>query len=77
MNKRGTGPVGVVFLYLFFMVNYFVWMGGWLNDICKSAVQTASLSGVEAFLLSNFGLIVVIGCSLGMMAYLYFVGGTA
>jgi len=75
MNKKGVGPVGIVFLYLFFMVNYFVWMGGWLNDICKSAVDSNSLTGIEAFLLSNFGLIVLICCTLGMMAYLYFTGG--
>ena len=72
MNKKAqTGPLAMIFLMMVFIINWFVWLGTWLNVVGKNAVETGNLTGVEAFFFSNLNIIVLLGVIFGTMAFMY------
>lgn len=72
MNKKGVGPIGAVFLFLVFLVIWFVWLGGWVNDVGTIMVTQNNLVGIEAFFFSNLNFMILICMALGMMGWMYF-----
>jgi hypothetical protein len=69
MDNKGITPVGALFSFMIFIVIWFVWLGGWLNQVGEIAVQTAGLTGIEAFAMFNLNFIIFICLILGMMAW--------
>jgi membrane associated rhomboid family serine protease len=67
-----TGIVATIFLYIFFVINWFMWIGNWINEVASRAIVDGSLTGVEAFFYSNVNFIVFIGITLGAMGFMYF-----
>lgn len=75
MNKKGVGIVGIIFLFIIFIILFFAGIGKFTNEIGHSAVQENNITGAEAYLLDNFAFIIIICMFLGMLAFMYFVGG--
>lgn len=72
MNKKGqVGVVGAIFIFLVFLLNWFIWLGGFLADVGTNVVVSNSLTGIEAFFFSNLNLVVLLGMILGMMGWMY------
>jgi len=70
MKKKGqAGPIGGIILFLFFIIIWFVWLGGWVNEVGDTMVTTNDLTGIVAFFYSNINLIIMIGLVLGMMSF--------
>ena len=73
MNKKANvGIVGAIILFAFFIINWFMWLGGWIATVGKDAVTSNGLTGLEAFAFSNLNFIVLICLILGMMGFMYF-----
>lgn len=74
-NRKGqVGPVGAIILFMFFLVNYFVWLSSWLNTVGLEYVKATSATGFEAFFYSNLNLWVVLIMILGCLGWAYFGG---
>jgi hypothetical protein len=71
-NKRGTGPIGAILLFLFFIIIWFVWLGGFVAQVGQDMVVSNNLSGAEAFFIANLNVWIMISIILGTMAYMYF-----
>jgi len=72
----GVGIIGAIFLFIFFIIMWFVWIGGFMAQIGQGAIDAGNLSGIEAFFYANLNLVVFICLLLGMMGWAYF-GGAA
>jgi len=77
MNNSGqmVGPVGAIILFLIFIINWFVWLGSWINIVGDTMVTTNSLTGVEAFFFANLNFFIMICIFLGMLGFMYFARG--
>ena len=75
MNKKALGPVGALVLFGIFLLIWFLWLGGFVNQMGTSAMQLDNATGLEAFLLSNLNLAVFICMLLGISAWMYFTNG--
>lgn len=76
MNKKANvGPIGAIFLFMVFLVNWFIWLSTWLSTVGQLAVQSASLTGLEAFILLNLNFVVFICMLLGMLGFFYLSSG--
>ena len=72
MNKKSqAGPLGATILYLIFLLNWFLWLGNFINSMGAQAVEVNNMVGIEAFAFSNLNIVVLIGMTLGMMAFIY------
>jgi len=67
-----NGPIGAILLFIVFIINWFVWLGGWINQIGLMAVEENGLIGIEAFFYNNLNFMVLIGVILGTMGFMYF-----
>lgn len=75
MNKTAqAGPVGFIFFVIFFLILWFVWIGGWLSEVGQTAIIQNGLTGIEAFFYANLNLWVGLALVLGIMGYMYFLG---
>jgi hypothetical protein len=76
MNKKAQGgPIAFILLIMVFNILWFVWLGGFISDVGAQAISTNSLTGVEAFFYANLNMVIFIAEILGIMGYLYFIGG--
>ena len=76
MNKKGmVGPVGAIFLFIFFLIIWFVWLGSWVNTVGQMAITEGGATGVEAFFYANLNVFIFIAMILGVMGFIYFGGG--
>lgn len=75
-DKKGIGPIGAIMLFTVFVVMWFMWLGGWVADVGATAVAENGLTGIEAFAFENINLCIMIFMILGMMAWMYFGGGS-
>ncbi len=66
-----SGPIGAILLFLVFILNWFIWLGGWLSDVGQLAVTTNNLSGIEAFALMNLNFTVMIIMIMALSGYMY------
>lgn len=75
MSKHGqVGAIGLIFIDIFFIINWGLWMGSWLSTVGDQAISSTGVTGVEAFVFGNLNLIVFI--ALLLMNLIYFtVGG--
>jgi hypothetical protein len=74
-KKANVGPVGAVLLFIFFIINWFIWLGKWITEIGQLAITSGNLSGIEAFFFANLNFFVFICLLLGVMGFIYFGGG--
>lgn len=74
LNKRGLGPIGVVFIVILFIIMWFVWLGNWISDVGVSTVETNNLTGFEAFLFMNLNIIILVCLFMFIMGFMYFAG---
>jgi hypothetical protein len=73
LTKKGqTGMIGAVFLFIFFIIIWFIWLGGWVATIGHTVVIENNLSGIEGFFYDNLNLIILICLFLGVMGFMYF-----
>jgi len=77
MNRKAqeTGPLAYIILLLVFVLMWFLWLGGFVNDMGEYAINSAGYTGIEAFFYSNMNIFIFIGLIIGTMAYLYLRGG--
>lgn len=75
MNKRGVGVIGAVMLFIVFIVIWFVWLGGWVNEVGAAVIAEDGLVGIEAFFYSNLNFMILICMILGMIAWTYLGSG--
>jgi len=71
-KKAQVGPIGAIFLFIVFIVIWFVWLGGWINQLMYSVVAANNFTGIEAFFLLNFNLVIATCLILSMLAWGYF-----
>ena len=74
MNKlaQGYGLFGYFFSLLFFIVVWFVWLGGWINDVGNYMIQQNALTGIEAMICANLNLVLMIVIFISIVGYQYF-----
>ena len=72
MNKRGTGPIGFIILEIFFVINWALWLGTFINSTMQTIISTNSLTGLEAFLFANMNLWIFIILVIGNVAFFTF-----
>lgn len=75
LNKKGSGLIGAIFLFIFFLIMWFIWLGKWLADIGQQAVTENGLTGLNAFFYSNLNFIILIIMCLAMIGWTYFGAG--
>lgn len=73
-NKRGVGQIGAILLFIFFLINWFIWLSAWVNTVGEDMVVTNGLTGIEAFLFSNLNFVIFICMILGMLGFMYLGG---
>jgi len=73
MNKKAVGPIGAIFLLIFFNIVWFVWLGGWVNEAGQIAISNGA-SGLETFFYTYLNFFIFIAQILGIMAFIYFGG---
>lgn len=71
-NKKGVGMVGMIFLFLFFVIIWFAWLSQWINTAGQYMIETNDLGGIEAFFYANLNLWVLIAVILGLIGFMYF-----
>lgn len=75
MNKKGeVGPIGAILLFIFFLINWFIWLGSWINQAGQLAIAQNGYTGVEAFFYANLNFMIFIIMILGIMGWIYFGG---
>ena len=74
MNKKATGPIGAIILFLVFLVIWLIWLGGWLNQVGNIAIENSGATGIEAFFYANLNFVVLIIMILGIMGFIYLGG---
>jgi hypothetical protein len=74
MNKKGQSIITIFFWVVVFFIVFAMFFGKWINDVGKSAVVNNSLTGFEAFVLSNLNVVIIIGVLIFILVYVY-VGG--
>lgn len=73
-DKKGTGPIGAIMLFIMFIIVYFVWLSSWLSEVGTYYITTTGAVGVEAFFYANLNLWVIIIMLLGCLGWAYFGG---
>ena len=71
-KKANVGAIGGILLFIFFLINWFIWLGKWVGDVGKYMVVTNQLVGVEAFFFYNLNFVIFICMILGVMGMMYF-----
>ena len=73
MNKKGqAGLFGYFFSLLFFIIVWFVWLGGWLNTVGNMMIENGQLTGIEALICANLNLVLMIVIFIGIVGFQYF-----
>lgn len=73
MNKKAQlGYIGTIILFIFFVLNWFLWLGSWINTVGEIYITTNGAVGFEAFFFSNLNFVVFISMILGMLGFMYF-----
>jgi hypothetical protein len=67
-----VGPIGAILLFIFFLINWFIWLGAKVNQIGLDMVTSNNLTGVEAFFYTNLNFTILICMVLGLLGYTYF-----
>ena len=76
MDRNGqVGIIGVVFLFVVFLILWFVWLGGYVAEMGHSVVVSYGITGIEAFFFENLNIFIMIAAALGVLAFMYFGGG--
>lgn len=73
MNKKAqTGPIGMIFLVILFLINWFIWLADFIKDVGQDAITKNNITGVEAFFFSNLNFIIFLTVILSILAWGYF-----
>lgn len=77
INKKAqTGIIWFIFAFMLFIVIWFVWLGGWLNQVGQLAIDSGGLTGLEAFAFANLNLILALVILLAFVFYATFGGSS-
>ena len=71
-KKAQSGPVGLIFLVIVFIIIWAVWLGQFVTTMGQQAIQATGLTGLEAFIYANINLFIFIALVLGIMGFMYF-----
>ena len=75
VNRKGVGPIGFVFLFIFLLVMYPFVIAPQLTQAGKNAIASGA-TGLEAFLWTNLNLWVILTLVIVVAIY-YAMGGGA
>lgn len=77
MNKKGQLAVlGIVFGLMIFLILFALFFASFVNTWAQQMITLNGLTGVEAFLMANMNLWIVIGTLIGAIGTLYFGGSS-
>lgn len=65
-------PITMIFIVLTFIIVWALFAGKFLNDSIQGALDTGYFTGLEAFFLSNLGLIIFIALITAIIALGYY-----
>jgi hypothetical protein len=71
MNSKGQ-IVGFIGSVIVFLIVWALFLGKWLNEWTNYTITANNLTGIEAFLLANLNLFVLVFLILGIFIYLRF-----
>lgn len=71
-SKKAVGPIGAIMLFMFFIIIWFIWLGGWVAYVGHDVVVSNNLVGVEAFFFDNLNFVIMIVIILAMIGWQYF-----
>ena len=76
INKKAQsyGLFGLIFSLLFFIIVWFVWLGGWLNQVGEYMITTGNLSGIEALICGNLNIVIMLVLMICIVGHAYFKG---
>lgn len=74
MNKRGSGPVAMVILFLLLVIVWFAGLGGLWGTQGHNAVVAQGMTGPEALILDNLGFFILLTMIVGIMVWWAFAG---
>lgn len=69
MNKKGTGIIGGVLLFVMFVIVWVLVLASWINGIGQNMVDTNHLVGFEAFFYSNLNLLIFIVMCISLIVW--------
>lgn len=67
--KKNAQLVGMIFSMMIFLIVFFIFLSPLINTVASNGITNGGFSGVEAFLLANFSLWVLIALGLGLLYY--------
>lgn len=72
-NKRGgLVIISVIFMWIMFFLVWGLWLGKFFSDRCQELITTGEYTGIEAFILANINVFVVVCVLLGGAVTIYF-----
>ena len=74
MKKKAVGPVGAIFLFIFFNIVWFIALAPMVSDAGQDAINNGA-TGLEAFFYANLNFIIFIAELLGVMGFIYLGSG--
>lgn len=77
LGRKGYTVFTVIWVIIVFLIVWFLWLGGWLNDSAQAAINQHSLTGLSAFLLANMNLWVFMAVIIFGLIGIAFGGDTA
>lgn len=69
--SKAQGTFGLIFSLFFFIVVWFVWLGGWLNTVGQYMITSNNLSGIEALICANLNIVVLFAIFIGFIGFTY------
>jgi hypothetical protein len=75
MNKKGQ-VFGTIVLLIGFFLFYFLFGYNWLTDVSLNMIEVNNLSGIEAFLIANMNIWVLLGVFMSSMLMMFFGGSS-
>jgi hypothetical protein len=69
MNKKATGMIGGIFLFMMFLIVWFLVLASWINEIGQNMIDTNGLTGFYAFFYANLNLWIFIGVVIAMISW--------
>lgn len=74
-NRKGAvGIIAIIFLVFIFLILMAIFLGDFINTTSQNVIVENGLTGVEAFLVSNMVLWIIVALILGILAFMYFGG---
>ena len=73
-GNRGQTAITILFGLIMFSILYFMFFAGFISEWCQLTITQNNLSGLEAFLLGNMNLWIIVVVLIFIFASLYWGG---